>query len=220
MTGAAEGQTIEREPRPPRGGAITAMLNHPVAMAIKGPIRDLVWILRGAVLRNPPLPARVESILFVCLGNICRSPFAAVLAAERLRRDGPAGIRCASAGIRTMQDARSPRAACDVAAAYGLSLADHRPQPLTRELMNAHDLIVVMEAAHLQELRATYPDASGKVVLLSLFDEQAAAGYDRYNIADPFLRPRAAFESCYHRIERALSGLFSHLGPHERRPGA
>lgn len=207
-------------PRRPRGGAITAVLNHPVTMAIKGPIRDLMWILKGATLRNPPLPARVESILFVCLGNICRSPFAAVLAAARLEAGGRGEVRCASAGIRTDQDARSPEAACDVAAAYGLSLVDHRPQPLTRELLIAHDLIVVMEAAHLQELRATYPDASHKVVLLSLFDGQAGPGYERYNIADPFLRPPAAFEVCYGRIERALSGLLSRLGPREDWTGA
>jgi len=191
--------------------AITVLLTNPVAMALKRPLRDLAWTIKGARLKNPPLPAKVESILFVCLGNICRSPFAAVLAAERLRREGGVRVRCRSAGIRTTQAARSPSAACDVAATYGLSLVDHRPQALTRELMDGHDLIVVMEAAHLLELRTSYPDAAGRVILLSLFDRQALAGYDRYNIADPFSLPHAAFEACYGRIARALSNLLSNV---------
>ncbi|MCC7181524.1 MAG: hypothetical protein IT177_24310 [Acidobacteria bacterium] len=211
MTSVAEPPMMGKQPRSLAERAITSLLTNPVAMAVKRPLRDLAWTVRGASLKNPPLPARVESILFVCLGNICRSPFAAVLASERFKQHGGEHIRCASAGIRTTQAARSPKAACDVAATYGLSLVDHRPQTVTRELMASHDLIVVMEAAHLLELRASYPDVAERVVLLSLFDREAMPGYERYNIADPFSRPRAAFEACYERIDRALSSMVSSL---------
>lgn len=211
MSSVAEPHMIGKRGLSLGGRAITALLTNPVAMAIKRPLRDLVWALKGVGLKNPPLPTKVESVLFVCLGNICRSPFAAELAAERLRREGGVHVRCTSAGIRTTQAARSPKAACDVAATYGLSLVGHRPQTVTRELMASHGLIVVMEAAHLLELRTTYPDVAERVVLLSLFDREAMPGYDRYNIADPFSRPRAAFEACYERIDRALSSMLSSL---------
>lgn len=187
---------------------------HPAAMAIRRRIRDILWTIRGIALRNPPLPSKVESILFVCLGNICRSPFAAVVAAERLRGAGRTQVRCASAGIAAREGARAPAAACDAVAVLGLSLVDHRPQALTRTLVDAHDLIVVMEAAHLWKLRAAYPDAAGRVVLLSLFDERASGGYERYNIEDPFMRPPEAFGACYGRIDRGLSRLLGRL--HDR----
>lgn len=211
MTSVAESRTTETRVRSLSERAITALVTNPLALALKRPLRDLAWAVKGSGLKNPPLPPKVESILFVCQGNICRSPFAAVLATERLRHEGGVGIRCTSAGIRTTQAARSPSAACDVAATYGVSLVHHRPQPLTRELMEAHDLIVVMEASHLLELRVSYPSAANRVVLLSLFDQAAIFGYDRFNIADPFARPRAAFESCYSRIDRALSNMLARL---------
>ncbi|MGE0463315.1 MAG: low molecular weight protein-tyrosine-phosphatase [Vicinamibacterales bacterium] len=216
----AEPQTMAKRPRSLGARAVTALLTNPVTMALKRPLRDLAWSLRGAALNNPPLPDRVESVLFVCLGNICRSPFAAVLAARRLDDANLAGVRCASAGIRTTQGARPPENACDVAAAYGLSLSAHRPQTLTRDLVERHDLIVVMEAAQLEALRASYPDAARRLVLLSLLDGRAAKGYERYNIADPFSRPRADFEACYERIDRAVTSLVSRIraqsAPHAR----
>lgn len=208
----AEGQAIGKRTGSLSERAIAGLLTSSVAMAVKRPLRDLVWAIKGASLRNPPLPAKVESILFVCLGNICRSPFAAVLAERKLAATEGVRIRCGSAGIRTKQAAKSPEEACLVATEYGLSLEGHRPTTLTRELMDAHDLIVVMEAAQMLDLRGSYPDAIERVVLLSLFDSDGARGYDRYNIADPFSQPREAFEACYRRIDRALSNLLSQLG--------
>ena len=94
----------------------------------------------------------------------------------------------------------------------GLSLTDHRPQQLTRELVDANDLIVVMEAGQLESIRRAYPDAVDRMVLLSLFDRHAKGGYARYHIADPYAQPRVAFEECYRRIDRALAALLSSVG--------
>ena len=214
MTSLAGPQSARRRVLSPGTRALTVLLQSPVAMAIKRPIRDLVWNVKGARLTNPPLPSRVESVLFVCLGNICRSPFAAYLAEKRSGTTGRA-LRCSSAGLRTSQGGRSPDAACEVARTFGVALDGHRPQTLTRALVDSHDLIVAMEAAHFVELRGTYPDAAGRIVLLPLFDDAAGRGYDRFNIADPFANPRDAFETCYRRIDRALGRLFPHLHRHQ-----
>lgn len=197
-------------PRAPRSAvdrAVSAVLTHPLAMRIKQPARDLWWTVAGAGLKNPALPDDVRSILFVCLGNICRSPFAALLADRRLADAGETRIRCASAGLRTTQGHASPQEAQEAAAGFGLSLSDHRPQTLTYELVAASDLIVVMEAAQFRHLQMSYPDHAGRVLLLSLYDERATGAFERYHIADPFSRPRAAFEYCYRRIDRAVSSL-------------
>jgi protein-tyrosine phosphatase len=198
--------------RPLPARALTAVLTHPAVMALKRPLKDAWWSVKGRHVINPPLPAGVRSILFVCLGNICRSPFAAVLAERRLREQRMGGIRCASAGISTRQSNRAPAFACEVAEAdYGVSLREHRPQTMTRELADTFDLIVVMEAGQLDQLRATYPHARSRIVLLSLFDAEGVSAHQRYHIDDPFSQPRAAFGASYQRIDRALTRLIEDL---------
>jgi protein-tyrosine phosphatase len=187
-------------------GMLTALLTSRAATALKGRLRRLRWTLAGRAVKNPPLPVLLDSVLFVCLGNICRSPFAAAIAGRRLQERG-ADVRCGSAGIRTTQGARPPGFACEAAAAYGLSLLDHQATTLNSALVAAHDLIVVMEVRHLRALRTTYPNASDRLVLLPLFDVEASSAEERYNIADPFGQPQDSFDACYRRIDRAVERL-------------
>jgi len=202
--------------------AIRALVTHPAVMAMKRPVRDVMWRVKGVALRNPPLPTSIRSQLFVCLGNICRSPFAAVRAEGLLSAAGRADIRCASAGLRTTQAARPPAAAVEVASAqYGCAMDDHRPIQVTRDLLADFDVIVVMEAAQVRAMHEAFPDVASRVLLLSLLDPHASGGYERYNIADPFQKPRAEFLRCYDRIDRALGQLLTAVTTrHEGRPCA
>lgn len=188
---------------------ITRVLRHPVVMAVKRHVRNLRWAVARPAPVNPPLPERVDAVLFVCLGNICRSPFAGVRAEALLRESGRGHVRSASAGIRPSQAARPPFEAVEAARAFGVSLDGHLPQGLTPELIAAHDMVVVMEQVQLEHLRATYPEHAGRFVLLSLFDHRASGAYERANITDPFGQPRAAFDACYHRIDRSLAAFLS-----------
>lgn len=185
---------------------LTQVLTHPVIVGLKRPLRDEWWALRGASLCNPPIPSHVDSVLFVCLGNICRSPFAARRALARFVEAGDTRMQCLSAGLRPSQAARSPREACQMAAAYGLTLDDHKPRPLTAELM-ASDLIVVMDTSQLQRLREEYPECGDRLFLLALLDVDGRGAYERHNIEDPFGQPLAAYDACYRRIDRALGKL-------------
>lgn len=185
---------------------LRSVLTHPLALAIKRPARDLLWLVKARRVRNPPMPAQVASMLFVCLGNICRSPFAERLAAARRP-----GIRCLSAGIKTTQSARSPTEACEAAATRGIWLDGHRPMTLTRQMVDEYDLVIVMEAGQLEQLRGLYPAAVPRLFLLPLFQSGAPRGYERYNIADPFSRPRSEYDECYDRIDRAVAGLLTAL---------
>ena len=184
---------------------VSRVLRSGGAMQMKRSLRNLWWTWKGRAIANPPLPARVDSILFVCLGNICRSPFAEVIAGERVRTAAKPR-RVSSAGIRTRQAAEPPPDAKTVAAGYGVSLDAHRPRPLTDDLMASHDMIVVMESAQMELLRRMYPRRADRVFLLSLFDAEAS-GVNRYAIADPFGSPRSAYEACYERIDRTVNAL-------------
>jgi protein-tyrosine phosphatase len=192
---------------------VKAALAHPFAVKLREPLRNARWALVGRRTGNPPVPPGVNTMLFVCLGNICRSPFGARLAERVLAESGRGGIRCVSAGVRPSQDNRSPDEACEVATAYGVTLTDHRPQALTRELMDASDLVVVMEWRQLTQVRETYPEHRDRIFLLPLFDDQARNAYERYNITDPFGRPRAAFEECYLRVDRSLRRFLASVQP-------
>ena len=198
---------------------LTSILRHPAALAVKGAVRDGWWTLRGPRLTNPPVPAELRSLLFVCKGNICRSPFAERLTA-RLAAEAGQPIRCISAGFGATRDASSPDAAQDAARAFGVSLADHRAQPLTAALMAGADLVVVNEWEHVERLRAAYPAQAARVFLLPLVAADAARGrgYRRFNIADPYGHPVAVFDACYRYIDDALRALLT-AGP-ARRPEA
>lgn len=188
--------------------SLTRALRHPAAMAVKRLLRDLGWWIGGEASVKPPIRPGVRSVVFVCLGNICRSPFAARLAAQRAT--GPPGLRVDSAGLRPTQAARPPADAVLAAVPYGVPLEDHVPAVLTPDLVEAADLIVVMEPTQRDAVTTRFPGASGRVVLLSLFDEEAR-GYDRMHIEDPFMQGPAAFARCYQRIDRAVSALLAEV---------
>lgn len=198
----------------PFARAVTTVLRHRWMMALKGALKDVAWSVKGRTIVNPPLPAGVQSVLFVCLGNICRSPFAEHVAVRRLANAGGSHIRCASAGITARQGGEVPAHGRDVAMLdYGVRLDDHQPQRLTREMVEAFALIVVMEASQLTLLRAAYPHAAHRIVLLSLLDPAPVAAHQRYHIDDPFGQPRAAFAASFARIDRAVARLLEQIGP-------
>jgi protein-tyrosine-phosphatase len=174
-------------------------------MMIKMHVRNAVWRIRGLTVRNPPAPEHARSILFVCQGNICRSPFAAEVA----RRLLPEGVVCLSAGFRVKVDTRSPPAAVEAAETRGVSLHDHRATPLTQSMMAGADIVFVMEAWHLALLRSTYRDQRRKIMLLSLCDPTlgTASTYDRFHIADPYGKPPEVFDTCFGRLERTIAAL-------------
>jgi protein-tyrosine-phosphatase len=199
---------------------IHGVLTHPATMAAKSPVKDLLWTIRGRALRNPPFDREVRSVLFLCHGNICRSPFAAARAAHLLEQAGLRDVQCASAGIAANQANQCPPEACDAATAFGISLGGHAPILLTQPMMDEFDLIVVMEAAQMRLLQQRFERAASRVLLLALLDGEGRRGYARYNIADPFGQPRTAFDDCYRRIDRALHSLVERLRTGRLQPRA
>jgi protein-tyrosine phosphatase len=187
---------------------VTAVLRHPWMMSVKRTLRNVKWAVSGRGTSNPPIPANLRSVLFVCLGNICRSPFAGASAARQLANRNDLAVKVRSAGIKTSQGARSPVDACEAASRFGVSLTEHRPVLLTNALMADSDLVVVMEPSQAEALRAAYPESAATIVLLSLFDDRAR-GFDRFHVEDPFMRPLGEFVACYERIDRAVANLLA-----------
>jgi protein-tyrosine-phosphatase/predicted ATP-grasp superfamily ATP-dependent carboligase len=139
-----------------------------------------------------------RSVLFVCKGNICRSPMAAALAVSAL----PARITVASSGYYPVPDRPSPSEAIACARELGADLAAHRSRILDREAAAAADVIFVFDRENIERLRADYPREAGKVFPLAL-----AGGLAHLEIADPFGGTLEDYRSAYAAIARCMPAL-------------
>jgi protein-tyrosine-phosphatase len=147
-------------------------------------------------------------VLFVCTGNLCRSPLAAAHFLKAARARG-ADVEARSAGIYASPGAQPPWEVIQLAREDDLDLSGHRARPVTREEFHQADLVVVMERGQAEALRALYGEEEGKLRLLSEFMSGRAAGRD---IADPFERSVADYRACLALIRAALAGLLRQLG--------
>jgi protein-tyrosine-phosphatase/predicted ATP-grasp superfamily ATP-dependent carboligase len=165
---------------------------------------DAQAALRQHAANVPRLGARRASarVLFVCTGNICRSPLAA-----RLWEAQYTALPAASAGFITQTGRRSPHNIQAVAAARGLSLSEHRSRTLDEAMLRDSDVIVLFEPRHFVELRATFPRYLDRVVMLGAFLDPPQA-----IIRDPYQRSVAEGEQFAAQVEAALPGLARLLG--------
>jgi protein-tyrosine phosphatase len=196
--------------------AITRILRHPLVMRVKAPIKAAFWDIRGRSLPEPRVPESFDSILFVCKGNICRSPFAERLTQKLLRELNRGDIRAASAGLAvSAQGGTVPAAARSVALSHGVSLEQHTPTQLDESLVASYALVVVMEAAQLAEIGRRFPAHRERFILLAQLvpdSHRARSGFERYNIADPYGQPESAFMRCYDIIDVTLRRLLEKAG--------
>jgi protein-tyrosine phosphatase len=182
---------------------------------IKNILREAYWAYHGKGLKNPRLPASRKSILYVCKGNICRSPFAERLTKKLVEKRTNEFLTIRSAGIDATVANPPPKEAIDSAKIFGISMDDHRAQKLTPELISGSDLIVVMEAKHLKQLEVAYPGSRGRSLLLSTFsNDQFRWGnyYLKYNIADPYGKNDNQFILCYEQIGSCINNLLVEIG--------
>ena len=132
-----------------------------------------------------------NSILVVCVGNICRSP-----TGERLLQRALSGKKVASAGLGALVDKPADATASEVALAHGLSLDGHRARQLTGTLCREYDLILVMEKGHIDAVGRIAPEVRGKTMLFGHWLNQQ-------EIADPYRKSREAFEFVYSQLEQS-----------------
>ena len=162
--------------------------------------------------RNDRLPSsipRTPFIVFVCYGNIFRSPMAEVLLSAAESAGDTSTMRVASAGLRATPGRESPDIARETARAFGVTLDEHRARLLTRELADAADVLMVMDHENEAILLSELPHAHDKLVLLGAFDP--TPGTAPMAIADPYGKGEATTRACYARLQRSVRGLASAL---------
>ncbi len=150
----------------------------------------------------------MPSILFVCLGNICRSP----LAEAAFRREAEAagldlGIDSAGTGDWNLGKAPDPRAQ-SVARAQGLDISAHRARRVTVDDFHHFDRIVALDAQNLADLRALAP-ADGKARLSLLLDH--VPGREGEAVADPYYGGADGFDATWADVSTAAKALAAEL---------
>ena len=130
-------------------------------------------------------------ILFVCTGNVCRSPMAAGLLRHRLSEEG-LGLRhrVRSTGVWAMDDHPASDKAIAVMAERGIDIGDHIAHTVTADDVAEADLILAMSREHERVIRNTWPQYGWKVHRVS-----EMAGKQR-DVTDPYGASLAEYRAC------------------------
>lgn len=157
-------------------------------------------------------------ILFVCLGNICRSPTAEAVFRHLVARQAPGlDVTIASAGIGNWHIGEPPDERAQAAALRrGFDMSAQRARQLVREDFTHFDLILAMDRENLAELRRRAPQDTHERVRLFL---EFADEPDVDEVPDPYYGGAAGFERVLDLTEAAARGLLEYLTNQSSRPG-
>ena len=163
------------------------------------------------ILRQREQPT---TLLVVCHGNICRSPFA-----ERALRRALASspdVSVESAGFYG-PGRPAPAIAMDAAQIFGVDLSSHRSRLVTAACVDAADLILTMDAMQARAIEDRFGRRTHDVILLGDLDPDPIA---TRNIRDPFDQSIEVFHEVYARIERCIGAFTGSLGADRRSQAA
>jgi len=142
-------------------------------------------------------------LLFVCTGNICRSPMAEGLCRNLLESAGD--FEVASAGVHAARGMPPSPEAVDALREIGIEISDYRSQPISDELVESADYIFAMTREHRRLIELFYPSAADRLFLVREFE-----GSDT-DVPDPIGQGRGVYDTCRDTIREALHHIVKHL---------
>jgi protein-tyrosine phosphatase len=139
---------------------------------------------------------RVDRLVFICLGNICRSPFGEFLAKQE-------NVNTAGFGFATTTDVEAFSLAIETASEFNIDLSSHRATNIDDFVIRDNDLLLVMEVRHARRLKNILPKESrAQIGLLGHWAQPR-----RLHIHDPHTHNEVYFKQCYQVIKSATTNL-------------
>lgn len=162
-----------------------------------------------------PSPKRQPAVLFVCLGNICRSPLAEAAFRAQAEKVG-LDCRIDSAGTGDWHVGRPPDPrACAVALRQGIDISGYQARQVAAEDFMDFSHVVALDASNLRDLQALKPaQASARLSLLLDY----APGRRGEAVADPYYGDEAGFEQTWADVQAGAQGLCEQLLSAARSP--
>ena len=145
----------------------------------------------------------MKHVLFVCTGNICRSPMAEGLFKKLVA--GRDDIHVQSAGVSAGRGMPASRHAIQALSVDGVDLTNFRSQPVSEELVRKATHIFAMTRDHKRLIELFFPEAGEKTYLLREFEPGAP------DVPDPIGLGRETYERCRDTLKRALPVLLQFI---------
>jgi RpiB/LacA/LacB family sugar-phosphate isomerase len=145
----------------------------------------------------------MKTILFVCTGNICRSPMAEGIFRHVMK--GRRDIQIISAGIGAMEGQPPSPYAVQAVRELGIDISNKRSRQITGELVQQADYIFGMTHSHVETVFLLYPQAAEKTFLLREFDD--TLDIFEKDISDPIGGSYEIYLNCRDQIEQGIATL-------------
>ncbi|GAB4442469.1 MAG: low molecular weight protein-tyrosine-phosphatase [Turneriella sp.] len=154
----------------------------------------------------------MRSVLFVCLGNICRSPLAQGIFEHQIRQAGLAqDFDADSAGTSGWHEGEPPhRGSIRIAKKYGISIEKQRSRPVHPKDAEIFDYIIAMDTSVRESLLSEFRFPESKVHLMRSFSPTSHSLKD-LSVPDPWGMNDDAFENVYQILDDAITGFIGHL---------
>jgi len=134
-----------------------------------------------------------KNILFVCVGNICRSPAAEYWAKAQLKNAGLTDIQVFSAGLRAVQTAGIEQNMQVILNQYHIDASQHSAKQIDANDVSRAEIIFTMETWQKEELSFAFPNGRGKIFTLGKWRDE--------EIGDPYRQEQVVFENIFELIK-------------------
>jgi protein-tyrosine-phosphatase len=147
-------------------------------------------------------------VLFVCTGNQCRSPMAQGILDVLLQKKKIQSIQADSAGTYALYGYSPSEEAVILSMEHGVDIADYRSKPISLELLEKSDLVLVMGRMHHAVIMQMAANAAGKVFLLKSFGRDSTDPDSTGEVSDPIGGDREEYARCFDELNREVERVF------------